>query len=58
MESELEMVDPKVCIVLNNFKVVPINGDGWRGVCILRHDIRLLQTDGQSELFTGVEEAT
>ncbi len=30
---------PKVGEVLNNFQVVPINGEGWRGVFFLVHDV-------------------
>ncbi len=49
---------PEVGEVLNNFQVVPINDDGWRGVFFLGHDVGFLQADSQSKLLTGIVEAT
>ncbi len=49
---------PEVGEVLNNFQVVPINDDGWRGVFFLGHDVGFLQADSQSKLFAGIVEAT
>ena len=48
---------PEVGEVLHSFQVVTINGDGWRMVSALRHDVCLLQTNGQTKLLTGVGEA-
>ncbi len=49
---------PEVGEVLNNFQVVPINGDGWRGAFFLGHDVGFFQADSQSKLLAGVGEAT
>ncbi len=49
---------PEVGKVLNNFQVVPINGDGWRGAFFLGHDVVFFQADSQSKLLAGVGEAT
>ncbi len=49
---------PEVGEVLNNFQVVPINGDGWRGAFFLGHDVGFFQADSQSKLIAGVGEAT
>ena len=42
--------------IFNNFQIVSVDGDGWRLVCILSHDIWLLQAIGQAKLFAGMRE--
>ena len=37
---------------------MPVDGDCWGVVCALRHDVRLLQTDGEPELLAGMGELT
>ncbi len=38
---------PEVGEVLNNFQVVSINDDGWRGAFFLGHDVSFFQADSQ-----------
>ena len=45
---------PKVCELVNNFKLIVIDGDDWWCWYVLAQDVCLLQTDDQPEVFEGL----
>ena len=46
----------KVHKLTDSIKFVVVDGDDWQCLCVLCQDVRLLQADGQLEVFAGLRE--
>ena len=44
--------------MMDGVEFLVVDGDGWRCLCVLSSDVRLLQADGQHEVLAGLREAS